>query len=50
MPTLTTRTIRISKETYADLAKHGTLSDTFDTVIQKLLLKSATSKGDVAEK
>ena len=48
MRILQTKTIRISKETYADLAEHGTLSDTFDTVIQRLL-KSATSKGGVAE-
>jgi predicted CopG family antitoxin len=44
-----TKTIRISNETYSDLAKHGTLSDTFDIVIQRLL-KSATSKGGVVEK
>lgn len=48
MRILQTKTIRVSKETYADLAKHGTLSDTFDTVIQQLL-KSSTNKGGVAE-
>jgi predicted CopG family antitoxin len=29
--------IRISEETYKDLVKRGTLSDTFDKVIQRLL-------------
>jgi len=32
-----TKIIRVSEETYSDLAKRGTLSDTFDTVIQRLL-------------
>jgi predicted CopG family antitoxin len=33
----TSKTIRISEETYRELASQGTLSETFDTVIKKLL-------------
>jgi predicted CopG family antitoxin len=33
------KTIRISNETYQELASQGTLSETFDTVIKKLLQK-----------
>ena len=33
-----TKVIRVSTETYTDLAKRGTLEDTFDSVIKKLLV------------
>ena len=33
----THKTIRVSEETYNDLANQGTLSETFDLVIRKLL-------------
>jgi hypothetical protein len=36
--TRSTKTIRISVETHQDLAKLGTLADSFDTVIQELLI------------
>jgi hypothetical protein len=37
--------IRISNKTYTDLAKRGTVTDTFDTVIQDLLTsKTVTAK------
>ena len=32
-----TKTIRISKETYKELSKQGDLSETFDSVIKKLI-------------
>lgn len=32
------KTIRVSPETYKALAEQGDLSETFDTVIQKLIL------------
>jgi hypothetical protein len=38
---MSTKVIRITAKTYFELAKRGTLRDTFDTVIQKLL-KSGT--------
>jgi predicted CopG family antitoxin len=38
MHTRSTKTIRISVETHQDLAKLGTLADSFDTVIQELLI------------
>jgi predicted CopG family antitoxin len=39
MSTVTTRrTIKVSKETYDILAKQGTVADTFEDVIKKLLL------------
>jgi uncharacterized protein YccT (UPF0319 family) len=51
---LETRTIRISEKTYRDLAKRGTLADTFDTVIQRLLTSIPSveneKNGDTAEK
>lgn len=31
------KTIRISEETYQELARRGTLKDSYDTVIQNLL-------------
>ena len=34
------KTIRIGIETYTDLANQGTLNDSFDSVIRKLILKS----------
>lgn len=34
----TSRTIRVSYETYSDLSKHGTFGDSFDTVIRRLLV------------
>jgi len=33
------KTIRVSEETYQELANQGTLSETFDSVIRKLLQK-----------
>jgi predicted CopG family antitoxin len=33
------KTIRISEETYQELANKGTLEDSFDSVIRKLLLQ-----------
>jgi predicted CopG family antitoxin len=33
------KNIRISEETYQELANQGTLSETFDSVIRKLLQK-----------
>jgi len=35
----THKTIRVSEETYQELANQGTLSETFDSVIRKLLQK-----------
>lgn len=34
------KTIRITNQTYEDLANSGTLNDSFDSVIRKLILKS----------
>jgi predicted CopG family antitoxin len=31
------KTIRVSEETYKELASQGTLSETFDSVIRKLI-------------
>jgi hypothetical protein len=47
-----TRVIRVSRKTYADLAKRGTLRDTFDTVIRRLLTRESnikTENGDIPE-
>jgi predicted CopG family antitoxin len=33
----TSKTIRISEDTYQELASQGTLSETFDFVIKKLI-------------
>jgi hypothetical protein len=33
------KTIRISEETYQELSSKGTLSETFDSVIKKLIAK-----------
>jgi hypothetical protein len=33
------KTIRISEDTYQELSNQGTLSETFDTVIKKLIAK-----------
>ena len=33
------KTIRVSEKTYKTLAKQGDLSETFDSVITKLMLK-----------
>jgi predicted CopG family antitoxin len=37
MQIITTKTIRISEETYYELAKRGTLENSFDSVIRSLL-------------
>ena len=37
MSTRTSTTIRVSLETYDALSKHGSVADTFDDVIRKLL-------------
>jgi len=37
MPTTKYKSIKVFPETYKDLAKEGTLGDTFDSVIQRLL-------------
>lgn len=34
----TGKTIRVSEETYQELANKGTLSETFDSVIKKLIV------------
>ena len=36
--------IRINKETYYELCKCGTLADTFDSVLKKLLSQSSLNK------
>jgi predicted CopG family antitoxin len=41
-----TKTIRVSLDTYENLERLGTLADSFDTVIQKLLA-SYIRKGSV---
>ena len=41
-----TKTIRVSFDTYKNLERLGTLADSFDTVIQKLLT-SHNHKGSV---
>ena len=41
MQTTMTKVIRITEKTYTDLAKRGTLQDTFDSVIQRLLTTPA---------
>jgi predicted CopG family antitoxin len=38
------KTIRVSYETYKELANQGTLSETFDSVIRKLLQKQEEVK------
>jgi predicted CopG family antitoxin len=38
------KTIRISEETYQELANKGTLEDSFDSVIRKLLEKQEEVK------
>jgi predicted CopG family antitoxin len=38
------KTIRVSKDTYKELASQGTLSETFDSVIRKLLQKQEEVK------
>jgi len=38
------KTIRISEETYQELANKGTLEDSFDSVIRKLLQKQEEIK------
>jgi predicted CopG family antitoxin len=38
MSTSTTKTIRVSEETYDVLAKQGTVADSFEDVIKRLLL------------
>jgi len=38
------KTIRISEETYKELAKRGTLEDSYDKVIKSLLKKEETIK------
>jgi len=43
------KTIRISEETYQELANKGTLSETFDSVIKKLIVNQHTQK-DQSEK
>jgi hypothetical protein len=40
------KVIRISNETYTDLARKGTLADTFDTVIQRLLIPEKTETSE----
>ena len=40
-----TKTIRVSTKTYVSLRKLGTLSDTYDSVIENLL--SLREKGDL---
>jgi predicted CopG family antitoxin len=37
-------TIRIRQETYETLAKKGTVADSFDSVIQRLLKKDKTQE------
>jgi predicted CopG family antitoxin len=41
-----TKTIRISEETYYELAKRGTLEDSFDTVIRSLLTSAPNTKNN----
>ena len=36
--------IRINKETYYELCKCGTLADTFDSILKKLLAQNNTDK------
>jgi len=43
------KTITISEGTYKDLSKYGTLNDTYDSTIARLI-KSATSKQERATK
>ena len=45
-----TRTIRISIDTYTALQKLGTLSDSFDSVIQRLLgqEKEVTKRNEIS--
>jgi len=38
------KTIRVSEATYNELASQGTLSETFDSVIRKLLQEKETTK------
>jgi len=39
-----TKSIRVSKKTYDRLSKLGDLSDSFDTVLQKLMNENTTFK------
>ena len=38
------KSIKVSEETYSDLVKRGTFSDTFDAVIQRLLKEKERSE------
>ena len=38
--------IKISERTYDELAKHGTVKDTFDSVIQRLLRQTSPKESD----
>jgi predicted CopG family antitoxin len=40
----TGKTIRISEETYQELANKGTLEDSFDSVIRKLISEQKTTE------
>ena len=41
------KSIKLTVKTYRDLAKLGTLNDTFDSVIAELIQKSANVKSEV---
>ena len=43
------KTIKVSEKTYRGLVKLGTLHDTFDTVIARLLQRSQVSSMNVEE-
>lgn len=40
-----TKSIKVSEETYRKLARLGTLEDSFDSVISKLLMASSKNEG-----
>jgi len=44
----TGKTIRISEDTDQELSSQGTLSETFDSVIRKLIVKQHTQKEQIA--
>jgi len=41
------KSVKLTFKTYHDLAKLGTLNDTFDSVIARLIQKSANVKSEV---
>jgi predicted CopG family antitoxin len=41
---MTRRTIKVSQETYEILSKEGTVADSFDDVIKRLLEKGKTQE------